>query len=128
MTATMKKYADVVRAYLDGADVQLRPVRAHPNFPHVWEDTSNPHWNCGYEYRIKPKEPRIVEQFIRIGTRQSKYGEIAHHVEGVYLKPSSETFYASCTGNAFTPIANIKLCCNEETGEVLSVELIKETK
>ena len=123
MTATMKKYADVVRAYLDGKPIQTR-VEGTTD----WTDVEEPAWFSGKEYRIKPKEPRIVEQFIRIGTRQSKYGEIAHHVEGVYLKPSSETFYASCTGNAFTPIANIKLCCNEETGEVLSVELIKETK
>ena len=123
MTATMKKYADVVRAYLDGAEVQVRGYEGRP-----WLDVSEPKWDLDVEYRIKPKEPRIVEQFIRIGTRQSKYGEIVHHVEGVYLKPSSETFYAAFTGNAFTPIANIKLCCNEETGEVLSVELIKETK
>ena len=57
----MKKYADVVRAYLDGADVQCRVMESTGA---KWVDVLVPTWSYGYEYRIKPKEPQIVEKYI----------------------------------------------------------------
>lgn len=121
MTATMKKYADVVRAYLDGAEVQYRLYGAE------WHDVVTPFFDgmSHIEYRIKPKEPRIVEKYIPVGFNTGVGCINAHHhVRGTYKCCS--TLFLEDNDINYSVIANIKLRCNEETGEVLSVELIKE--
>lgn len=47
------KHADLIHAWAEGAEIQLRK-----NFGD-WIDLHNnvPSWNSDYEYRIKPKEP-----------------------------------------------------------------------
>lgn len=116
MTVTMKKYADVVRAYLDGAEVQV----ASALYPDTWNDCKDPTWVDHCLYRIKPKESRIVERYIPVGFNG------CHHVRGVYRTTKVPSI---CEDDInYSVIANIKLRCNEETGEVLSVELIKENK
>ena len=56
----MKKYADVVRAYLDGADVQCR------NGIHKakWVDVLVPTWSYGYDTVLNQRNPQIVEKYI----------------------------------------------------------------
>lgn len=53
MTQTMKKYADVVRAYLDGAEVQVRYCVAGD-----WLDEESPDFSDTYceDYRVKPND------------------------------------------------------------------------
>jgi len=119
LTATMKKYADVVRAYLDGAEVQM----CHPGMQ-IWYDDPEPTWDSGFMYRIKPKEPRIVERYLPVGF------DGGHHTNGVYWEAPHVIYITDDTGRAtdYAIIALIKLRCNEETGEIISVELIKESK
>lgn len=121
MTATMKKYADVVRAYLDGAEVQCRYIGDEGK----WLDILEPKWDEYTEYRIKPKEPRIVEKYAFVGVSFSDAGHAYHWIKGAYGYPSKEgRFHESEI--FFKYAANIKLLCNEETGEIISVELIKD--
>lgn len=122
MTATMKKYADVVRAYLDGAEVQCRLIRDKGK----WLDISEPKWDENTEYRIKPKEPRIVEKFALVGTIFDENLGVVHWINGAYACEIKDEYrYHSQYNDKYKIIANIKLLCNEETGEVISVELIK---
>ena len=123
MTATMKKYADVVRAYLDGKPIQTR-VEGTVD----WTDVEEPAWFSGKEYRIKPKEPRIVEKYAIVGTlMDEEYGAI-HWISGAYICEVKDEYryHPYHPDQNYKIVANIKLCCNEETGEILSVELIKE--
>ena len=122
MTATMKKYADVVRAYLDGAEVQCRYIGDKGK----WLDILKPKWEEHTEYRIKPKEPRIVEKYAFVATTKLGSAHL-HWIEGAYGQAITDT-YRNYDTQEYAVIANIKLLCNEETGEVLSVELIKGTK
>jgi len=58
MTQTMKKYADVVRAYLNGAEVQVR------HYGEIsWRDEDNPDFSDKYceEYRVKPNDQQQEE-------------------------------------------------------------------
>lgn len=123
MTATMKKYADVVRAYLDGAEVQARWVGS--NSPESWTNNPEPTWRSDFEYRIKPKEPRIVEKYAFVGVNFDDTMGTCHWIKGAYACPIKEGQYHG--GDIFYKIvANIKIRCNEETGEVLSCELVQK--
>ena len=119
MTQVMKKYADVVRAYLDGAEVQCRFLC---NDESEWLDVIDPTWGEHYEYRIKPKEPRTVEKFIPVGFIKDELGSF-YHVSRVHTH--SYILAVNGVGGEYPVITNIKLRCNEETGEVISVELVK---
>ena len=44
------KHAEVIHAWADGAQLQLKC------FNGKWEDTNEPNWINGLEYRIKPAE------------------------------------------------------------------------
>ena len=115
----MKKYADVVRAYLDGAEVQVRSCEDRP-----WLDVTEPTWcNVDVEYRIKPKEPRIVEKYILVGFD----GDHTHHTNGVWACLPKQKYVQDdhLKETEYRAISRIKMLCNEETGEVISVELIK---
>ncbi len=114
MTMTMKKYADVVRAYLDGAEVQAKIGRGKQN----WEDIKEPSFIEGYEYRIKSK---IVEKYIPVGFINNTLGT-AYRVNGVY--EIKEQPYVEGLTTEYPVIAYIKMLCEEDTGKVVSVELV----
>lgn len=98
-------------------------------YPHSWVTAQNPQWSCGCEYRIKPKEPRIVEKYALVGVCISEKTGIAHWIHGAYSGKIKDKYRHHPEYNdKYEVIANIKLLCNEETGEILSVELIKENK
>lgn len=114
MNETMKKYKDVVKAYLDGEQVQFAYEDCLSD---LWTDTEEPSWSKGVRYRIKPKEPVIVYKYIPVGYTDH------HHVNGVYR--NVHVAKLELEEADYTIVANIKIACNAETGEILSCELVK---
>ncbi len=56
MTKKPRKYAELIKAWADGAEIQVRGLSSGE-----WVDCQNPYWAGCYEYRIKPEpQPDIV--------------------------------------------------------------------
>lgn len=55
---TIKEKIAVMSAFDRGEKVQLKPIRDDPS---GWEDATCPNFNWeSFEYRIKPREPRVI--------------------------------------------------------------------
>jgi hypothetical protein len=50
------KHADVMKAFVEGAEVQARDRRPGAE----WYSTSTPTWRPDYDYRVKPAEPVVL--------------------------------------------------------------------
>ena len=56
VTKKPRKYAELIKAWADGAEIQVRPSSSGQ-----WGDCQNPYWAEHYEYRIKPEpKPDVV--------------------------------------------------------------------
>ena len=49
------KYAEIIKAWADGAEVEFRSSLGIP-----WKTASNPNWVNHYEYRVKAKETVVI--------------------------------------------------------------------
>jgi len=116
MNETIKKYKDVVKAYLDGEQVQFAYEDCLSD---LWTDTEEPSWSKGVRYRIKPKEPVIVHKYIPVGCSNSAF----HHTGSVYSEENWQP--VTPIESIYSIVANIKIACDADTGEILSCELVK---
>ena len=66
------KHADVIIAWAEGKDVQVwNSVR------NEWQESSNPNWFLGYEYRIKPPARRYRVALFNINGSSYTYTHTA---------------------------------------------------
>jgi len=56
--ATPHKYAALIKAWADGAEIQVKVFGKD-----LWRDITDPAWNAE-QYRIKPKEPIVVRKAV----------------------------------------------------------------
>jgi len=95
-----RKHAAVIKAWADGAKIQYRFSEEER-----WRDfrTDDPTWHTDTIYRVKPKEPYVVDLY----------------AEG--QKPGQNW---TVTGMYATHRANLRLSFDPDSGELLSVEKI----
>jgi hypothetical protein len=95
------KHADLIHAWADGAQIQIRD-----DLDDIWLDTNSPSWVAEYQYRIKP-EPKP---------------DIVHRTGIVLFEPYTD-------GVKFDHgSANIQLTFDGETGELKSAEVLSRGK
>jgi hypothetical protein len=100
VTKKPRKYAELIKAWADGAEIQVRPS----SFGN-WADCENPYWADHYEYRIKPqpKPDKVEFAFVK-------------HCD------STSTFYWYISG---CDNRNLKFIFDGETGKLKSAEVLK---
>lgn len=64
----MKKHAELIKAWADGAKIQVKYETA-PD----WTDIENPRWTDNLEYRVKPKEDEEKVQYYYINANTHIY-------------------------------------------------------
>jgi hypothetical protein len=121
------KYADLIRAALDGKTIQYQYTRTKNP---IWIDfvasanairvlaTESPH----YEYRCKPEPKPDTVLFFALGAAQKGF---YYHTSGCWdvLKYVAEKFNGP-SGCTYDTCAKIKFTINGETGEQ-TVEIVK---
>lgn len=61
MDKTPHVYAEVIKAWADGADIQYR----NRGSTCEWVDVMRPSWDDQYEYRVKPEPKKLYIQTVR---------------------------------------------------------------
>jgi hypothetical protein len=92
------KHADLIHAWADGAEIQLKAIDG-------WRDIQRPHWHDNNDYRIKPK-PDVVLLGAVLETGEA----------GCF------TTYASHEDSSFPD--NLRLTFDGETGKLKSAEVL----
>ena len=65
---------DVVQAHKDGKQIQFSFKTKKPSSDNYWLDAKTPIWNfVTCNYRIKPKAPKTMHQYLLCNTRDNKY-------------------------------------------------------
>jgi hypothetical protein len=58
------KHAEIIKAWADGAEIEVRTLCTHAGNSNEWRDTTDPFWNNNnLDFRIKPElksDPVIV--------------------------------------------------------------------
>lgn len=107
---TPHKHAAVIKAWADGASVQVR-VPDSGRYSDQWEDIPKhkiPRWEEGLEYRIKPEPKPDVVRYAEV---LKKYD----YQEHVYITDA----YPDCFKDT-----NLKLTFDGETGKLKKAEVI----
>jgi hypothetical protein len=95
------KYADVIKAWADGASIQYRAIN---NDQDVWQDVENPNFHIDvFEWRVKPTTERM-----------------AMVEKAIYYDPKTKEIDFD-----FTKGKSIRFVFDSETGKPIYVELIK---
>lgn len=102
---TPHKHAALIKAWADGAEIQLLEDRTRNPF---WKDAPHPHWNEATEYRIKP-EPKPDVVLIR--------------------RVDIQCLPSDCFPNGYVtvgvwPNENLKLTFDGETGKLKAAEVL----
>lgn len=73
------KHCDLIKAWADGAKVQIRSKHNPAHTWTEWRDLPCPTWNAGdgYEYRIKPKEDIVLYAQITDWSEAKPFPKIA---------------------------------------------------
>lgn len=84
-----KKHADVIKAWADGFDIQVRNSETSD----IWYDTESPDWDETLEYRVKPaKVPDIIREVgILLGTNGAVWFDSGPKSQMVKLAFDGET-------------------------------------
>jgi len=65
---------DVIQAHKDGEQIQFLYKTEKPSSDNCWLDAKTPTWNfTSYNYRIKPKAPKTMHQYLLYNTKDNKY-------------------------------------------------------
>jgi len=64
----MKKHADLIKAWADGAKIQVKYETSAD-----WTDIENPRWTKKLEYRIKPKEDEDKTEYYYVNANTNIY-------------------------------------------------------
>jgi len=100
MTRTPHKHAELIKAWADGAEIEIKCIDGS------WGFRPNPWWSTDEEYRIKP-EPKSDYSHTKIILRRNQSGEIVTSEFGGYEEDS------------------VKITYSGETGEPIKVEICK---
>ena len=99
MTKTPHKHAALIKAWADGATIEIL-------IGSRWRLKTSPHWDADYEYRIKPEpKPDVI-----------KYVVAYHDQHGSIISNLSSHQYKQ---------DNVKFTFDGETNKLKSVEIIK---
>ena len=111
------KHAAVIKAWADGAKIQVRIPQAG-RLSHTWEDIEDEpiHWYNTLEYRVKPEpKPDVVTYAALRGVCEYRRPKIIC---------SSNNDWNNCGAPSYTDRANIKFTFDGETGELKKAEVI----
>ena len=115
---TPHKHADVIKAWADGASVQVR-IPDSGRYSDKWEDIPKhkiPRWEEMLEYRVKPEhKPDVVTYSALKGVCEYRRPKIIS---------SSNSNWNHCGYPSYTNRANIKFTFDGETGELKKAEVI----
>jgi hypothetical protein len=136
------KWAEVIKAWADGAEVEMRVNRN-------WQDIEHPSWDVSIDYRIKPEEPKVhphqwcIDAFklgAQIQTRNSPshvWVDVPHpkfmEIYEYRVKPYADTVQYvhvrndSVVGATYNPkpaTPNVRLTFNGFTGALKGAEFI----
>lgn len=112
---TPHKHAEVIKAWADGADIQ---VKLSPG--HRWDSAGTPTWKEDYEYRVKPAN---VERYCPIIVMPAGSVVIGcGKTEQVYA--ISHAHDDRRTGDVLAGVLHVTI--NPDTLELVSAEIIKE--
>ena len=65
---------DVIQAHKDGKQIQFLYKTEKPSSDNCWLDAKTPTWNfTSYNYRIKPKTPKTMHEYLLCNTSNNKY-------------------------------------------------------
>jgi hypothetical protein len=65
---------DVIQAHKDGKQIQFSFKIEKPSSDNCWLDAKIPTWNfTTCNYRIKPKAPKTMHQYLLYSTKDNKY-------------------------------------------------------
>lgn len=85
---TPHKHAEVIKAWADGATIQVRGLCSDP-----WEDIKSPSWWVGNEYRVKPiahKWQHLIDAQAAGKAVQMRSGNTWHDGWWVFNSPNAE--------------------------------------
>lgn len=76
MNKVPHKHAELIKAWADGAVIQVRNTIGHSDHPaHVWTTISgSPYWDASHVYRIKPEEKSYALIYLEAGYPEATYG------------------------------------------------------
>ena len=100
------KHAEVIKAWADGAEIQSKVSNSD------WVDCSVPHWYEGSEYRIKLR-PDYVEEIT----------VFKNMAVGLINYINKDTHWLK-NPNHYSPIGNMRITFDGETGQLKSAEVI----
>ncbi len=65
---------DVIQAHKDGEQIEFKIKTTTPSVNKNWSESPYPTWNfTSYDYRIKPKTPKTMHEYLLCNTSNNKY-------------------------------------------------------
>jgi hypothetical protein len=102
------KHAELIKAWADGADIQIQLLVGNELKPE-WHDDYDPRWADNRKYRIKPEtKPDIVKSFIL--ESNPILGLRLNEISGFKMQPHEDW---------------IRIVFDGETAKMKSVEILK---